>query len=87
MGASSANGFGWAYADKPVYVLTGRKLPRSRDTVEFYSPNLAQLVNGRRRSAFRASGLSEAVQFVANAYASSWPTKFVIRSCRFRAEL
>src|SRR6187551_3835310 len=30
-------GFGWAYGDKPTFVLTHRELPRSRDTVEFYS--------------------------------------------------
>ena len=33
--------------------LTGRELPRTRDTVEFYSGDLAQLVNGRLRPAFR----------------------------------
>ena len=41
-------GLGWAYGDKPVFVLTSRKLPRSRNTVEFYSGDLAQLVNGLR---------------------------------------
>src|SRR5689334_19148886 len=30
-----AKGFGWAYGDKPVFVLTHRELPRNRDTVEF----------------------------------------------------
>jgi len=49
-----SKGFGWAYGDKPVYVLTSRKLPRSRDTVEFYSGDLAQLVNGRLRPTFRS---------------------------------
>jgi dihydrofolate reductase len=49
-----ARGFGWAYGDKPVFVLTSRKLPRGRDTVEFYSGDLAQLVNGRLRPAFRS---------------------------------
>jgi dihydrofolate reductase len=49
-----AKGFGWAYGDKPVFVLTSRKLPRTRNTVEFYSGDLAQLVNGRLRSAFRS---------------------------------
>ena len=47
-------GFGWAYGDKPVYVLTSRKLPRTRDTVEFYSGDLAPFVNGRLRPAFRS---------------------------------
>jgi dihydrofolate reductase len=49
-----ARGFGWAYGDKPVFVLTSRKLPRGRDTVEFYSGDLSQLVNGRLRPAFRS---------------------------------
>src|SRR5689334_17631047 len=47
-------GFGWAYGDKPVFVLTSRNLPRTRDTVEFYSGDLAQFVNGRLRPAFRS---------------------------------
>jgi len=32
-----AQGSGWAYGDKPVFVLTSRDLPRSRPTVEFHS--------------------------------------------------
>jgi dihydrofolate reductase len=48
-----AKGFGWAYGDKPVFVLTSRELPRTRDTVEFYSGDLAQLVNERLRNTFR----------------------------------
>jgi dihydrofolate reductase len=48
------NGFGWAYGDKPVFVLTTRDLPRTRDTVEFYAGDLAQFVNGRLRPAFRS---------------------------------
>ncbi len=48
-----AKGFGWAYGDKPTFVLTRRELPRTRDTVEFYSGDLARLVNGRLRPAFR----------------------------------
>ena len=49
-----AKGFGWAYGDKPVFVLTSRELPRTRNTVEFYSGDLAQLVNGRLRPRFRS---------------------------------
>ena len=49
-----AKGFGWAYGDKPTFVLTSRELPRKRDTVEFCSGDLAQFVNGRLRSAFRS---------------------------------
>lgn len=49
-----AKGLGWSYGDKPTFVLTSRKLPRTRDTVEFYSGDLAQLVNGRLRPTFRS---------------------------------
>lgn len=49
-----AKGLGWAYGDKPTFVLTGRDLPRTRETVTFHSGDLAQLVNGRLRPAFRA---------------------------------
>lgn len=48
-----AKGLGWAYGDKPVFVLTGRDLPKIRETVELYSGDLAQLVNGRLRPMFR----------------------------------
>jgi dihydrofolate reductase len=47
-------GLGWAYGDKPTFVLTHRELPRSRDSVEFYSGDLAQFVNGRLRPTFRS---------------------------------
>jgi dihydrofolate reductase len=49
-----AKGFGWAYGDKPTFVLTRRELPRSRDAVEFYSGDLAQFVNERLRPAYRS---------------------------------
>jgi len=48
-----AKGLGWSYGDKPTFVLTSRDLPRTRDTVEFYSGDLTQFVNGRLRSMFR----------------------------------
>jgi dihydrofolate reductase len=47
-------GFGWSYGDKPTFVLTSRALSRTRDTVEFYSGDLAQFVNGRLRPRFRS---------------------------------
>jgi dihydrofolate reductase len=47
-----AKGFGWSYGDKPSFVLTRRELPRTRDTVEFYSGDLAQCVNRRLRPTF-----------------------------------
>jgi dihydrofolate reductase len=46
-------GLGWSYGDKPTFVLTSRELPRTRNTVEFYSGDLAQFVNGRLRPTFR----------------------------------
>lgn len=49
-----SKGFGWSYGDKPTFVLTRRDLPRTRNTVEFYSGDLAQLVKGRLRPAFRS---------------------------------
>jgi dihydrofolate reductase len=49
-----AKGLGWSYGDKPIFVLTSRTLPRTRDSVEFYTGDLAQLVNGRLRPAFRS---------------------------------
>jgi len=49
-----AKGLGWAYGDKPTFVLTNRDLPKTRDTVEFYSGDVAQLVNGKLRPTFRS---------------------------------
>ena len=48
-----AQGLGWSYGDKPTFILTSRKLPRVRDTIEFYSGDLAQFVNGHLRPRFR----------------------------------
>jgi dihydrofolate reductase len=47
-------GSGWAYGEKPTFVLTNRKLSRVRDTVEFYSGNLEYFVNERLRHSFRS---------------------------------
>ena len=49
-----AQGFGWAYGDTPTFVLTSRELPRTRETVEFYSGDLAKLVNERLRPTCRS---------------------------------
>jgi dihydrofolate reductase len=49
-----ARGLGWSYGDKPTFVLTSRHLRRRRDTVEFYSGDLAQLVNVRLWPTFRS---------------------------------
>lgn len=50
--AFEAQGFGWAYGDKPTFVLTRRDLPRTRESVELYVGDLAKLVNERLRPAF-----------------------------------
>ncbi len=47
-------GLGWSYGDKPTFVLTSRDLPRTRDTVEFYSGDLSQFVNERLRPTFKS---------------------------------
>ena len=49
-----AKGFGWPYGDKPTFVLTHRTLPKARETVEFYSGDLAHLVNERLKPSFRS---------------------------------
>jgi dihydrofolate reductase len=49
-----ADGHGWSYGDKPTFVLTSRKLRKARDTVEFYSGELARLVNERLKPNFRS---------------------------------
>ena len=43
-------GLGWAYGDKPVFVLTRRDLPRHRASVRFHSGDLGQFVAGLRQS-------------------------------------
>ena len=48
-----AQGAGWAYGDKPTFVLTRRALPRVRDSVHFHSGDLARFVNGHLRPSFR----------------------------------
>jgi dihydrofolate reductase len=51
--AFEAKGLGWVYGDKPTFVLTHRSLPKTRDTVEFYSGDLARLVGDRLKPTFR----------------------------------
>ena len=48
-----AKGLGWSYGDTPTFVLTTRDLPRTRESVEFYSGELARLVDDRLRPGFR----------------------------------
>src|SRR5215510_8291580 len=40
-----AKGLGWSYGDKPTFVLTRRRLPKKRGTVEFCSGDLRRLVD------------------------------------------
>jgi dihydrofolate reductase len=47
-------GFGWAYGDTPVFVLTRRQLPRTRDTVSFQAGDLTPFINDDLRSRFRS---------------------------------
>jgi dihydrofolate reductase len=43
-----AKGYGWAYGDTPVVVLTHRDLPKTRETVAFRSGDLALLIEPLR---------------------------------------
>jgi dihydrofolate reductase len=48
-----AKGAGWSYGDTPTFVLTSRNLPKTRETVEFYSGDLTVLVHERLKPNFR----------------------------------
>jgi dihydrofolate reductase len=48
-----ARGLGWAYGDKPTFVLTRRELRRTRSTVEFHAGDLQRLVNERLKPNYR----------------------------------
>jgi dihydrofolate reductase len=50
----ATKGFGWAYGDKPTIVLTRRALPKIRDSVEFYSGDLRQLVDAQLAPKFKS---------------------------------
>jgi dihydrofolate reductase len=47
-------GLGWSYGDKPTFVLTHRRLGKTRNTVEFYSGDLGRLVGERLKPNFRS---------------------------------
>src|SRR5512139_1967489 len=47
-----AKGLGWSYGGKPTFVLTRRTLPKTRNTVEFYSGDLQRLVGERLKPNF-----------------------------------
>ena len=46
--------YGWAYGDKPTFVLTNRNLTTDRPNIEFYSGDLAKLVNERLKSKYKS---------------------------------
>lgn len=48
-----SQGFGWAYGDKPVFVLTTRQLAKTRDTIQFYSGDLRELIDSDLRTRFQ----------------------------------
>ena len=47
-----AKGLGWAYGNKPTFVLTSRELRKTRNTVEFYCGDLERLVDERLKPNF-----------------------------------
>lgn len=47
------DGMGWAYGEKPTIVLTSRDLPSPHHSVEFYSGDLTELIDGRLRKSYR----------------------------------
>jgi dihydrofolate reductase len=54
-----AKGYGWAYGDTPVFVLTHRAFPEARETVAFHSGDLTALIErlrGDYRSIWIAGG-------------------------------
>lgn len=50
--AFESKGMGWAYGDKPTFVLTRRDLPKVRPTVEFCSGDLRELMERELRPRF-----------------------------------
>ncbi len=44
---------GWPYGDTPTVVVTGRKLPSTRKSVEFYSGDLKTLLDERLAARYR----------------------------------
>ena len=49
-----ARGLGWSYGDKPTFVLTSRTLRKTRDTVQFYSGEIAVLLDEKLKPNFRS---------------------------------
>jgi len=49
-----SKGLGWAYGETPTFVLTSRGLPRAKDSVQFYSGPLEELVHESLKPRFRS---------------------------------
>ena len=52
--AFDARGLGWAYGDKPVFVLTRRELRKTRSSVEFFAGDVEHFVEERLKPNFRS---------------------------------
>ncbi len=50
--AFEEKGLGWAYGDKPTFVLTRRELRKARPTVEFCAGDLREIIDERLRPRF-----------------------------------
>ena len=59
---------GWLYGDTPTTVLTSRQLPKVKETVDFYSGDLRELVTGQLRRKYRniwvVGGAKVAAEFI-----------------------
>lgn len=49
-----SKGLGWAYGDKPTFVLTHRELRKNRQTVELYSGDVERLLDEKLKPTFRS---------------------------------
>ena len=62
-----AAGMGWAYGDKPTFVLTSRSLPRTRDCVSLHSGGIVKLLDelkARYRRIWVGGGGAVAAEFL-----------------------
>jgi dihydrofolate reductase len=50
--AFEEKGLGWAYGDKPTFVLTHRALRKTRSTVDFYAGDLERLLETRLKPGY-----------------------------------
>lgn len=60
--------YGWAYGEKPTFVITSKNLQKEKENIEFYNGNLIQLVNEQLKPKFKnvwvAGGPMLAVEFI-----------------------